>query len=101
MTTDNNRKLTTIFPNGETVERQMTDSEYAAFVNDRTDNFERTFWNDLRNQRDALLAASDWTQTADAPVDTKAWAAYRQALRDLPATIKDPTRPIDWPTPPN
>lgn len=54
----------------------------------------------IRRERDALLAASDWTQNPDAPVDAKAWAAYRQALRDLPATIKDPTAEIDWPTPP-
>jgi len=40
----------------------------------------------MRHQRDRLLAASDWTQTADAPVDKAAWAAYRQALRDFPAT---------------
>jgi hypothetical protein len=38
----------------------------------------------MRAQRDRLLAASDWTQVADAPVDKAAWAAYRQALRDLP-----------------
>lgn len=54
----------------------------------------------IRMQRDHLLASSDWTQAADAPVDAKAWAAYRQALRDLPATVKDPTQPIDWPAPP-
>jgi hypothetical protein len=40
----------------------------------------------MRIRRDAKLAASDWTQTADAPVDKAAWAAYRQALRDFPAT---------------
>jgi hypothetical protein len=38
----------------------------------------------VRAQRDRLLAASDWTQVADAPVDQAAWATYRQALRDLP-----------------
>lgn len=38
----------------------------------------------MRAQRDRLLAASDWTQVADAPVDKAAWAIYRQALRDLP-----------------
>lgn len=41
-----------------------------------------------RAQRDALLAASDWTQTApDAPLtdeQRKEWAAYRQHLRDHP-----------------
>jgi len=40
----------------------------------------------LRTHRDRLLAASDWTQVADAPVDRQAWADYRQALRDFPAT---------------
>lgn len=54
----------------------------------------------IREQRDALLAASDWTQAADAPVDAAAWAKYRQALRDLPAKIKDPTAEVNWPEPP-
>jgi hypothetical protein len=38
----------------------------------------------VRDQRNDLLSASDWTQLADAPVDKAAWATYRQALRDLP-----------------
>lgn len=54
----------------------------------------------IRAERNRLLAASDWTQVADAPVDGRAWAAYRQALRDLPATVKDSGQPVDWPTPP-
>jgi hypothetical protein len=54
----------------------------------------------IRAERDALLAASDWTQTSDAPVDAKAWAKYRQQLRDLPESITDPTQPITWPSPP-
>jgi len=41
----------------------------------------------VRNWRNAQLAATDWTQVGDAPVDASAWAAYRQALRDLPANI--------------
>ena len=41
----------------------------------------------VRLWRDAQLAQTDWTQVADAPVDASAWATYRQALRDLPATI--------------
>ena len=40
----------------------------------------------MRTKRNALLASSDWTQVADAPVDKQAWADYRQALRDFPAT---------------
>lgn len=54
----------------------------------------------IRSQRDALLSASDWTQNPDAPADTKAWASYRQALRDLPGSVEDPTVTIVWPTPP-
>jgi len=54
----------------------------------------------LRSERDALLVASDWTQASDVPVDTTAWAEYRQALRDLPANTIDPENPV-WPTPPN
>jgi hypothetical protein len=42
-------------------------------------------WEMVRIWRDRKLAASDWTQIADAPVDKLAWATYRQALRDLPA----------------
>lgn len=43
----------------------------------------------VRNWRNAKLVASDWTQTSDAPVDKIAWATYRQALRDLPASNAD------------
>ena len=40
----------------------------------------------MRAARNDLLAQSDWTQVADALVDRQAWATYRQALRDFPAT---------------
>ncbi|WP_216233936.1 phage tail assembly chaperone [Novosphingobium sp. NDB2Meth1] len=51
-----------------------------------------------QRQRDRLLAASDWTQLGDTLVDQpelkSAWAAYRQALRDLDMEGED------WPTAP-
>ena len=53
----------------------------------------------MRDRRDRLLAKTDWTQTADAPVDKVAWAAYRQALRDIPAQEGFPAD-INWPAPP-
>jgi hypothetical protein len=53
----------------------------------------------LRYWRDGELARTDWTQVADAPVDEAAWATYRQALRDLPASNADP-RKIDLPVAP-
>ena len=41
----------------------------------------------MRLHRNALLAASDWTQAADDPTgNAAAWAAYRQQLRDAPAS---------------
>jgi hypothetical protein len=52
----------------------------------------------VRYWRNAELARTDWTQVADAPVDASAWAMYRQALRDLPATI-DIANPV-LPNPP-
>jgi hypothetical protein len=53
----------------------------------------------LRNWRNDQLARTDWTQVADAPVNQAAWATYRQALRDLPASNDDP-REIDLPVAP-
>lgn len=43
----------------------------------------------IRNWRNDELAATDWTQLSDAPVDKVAWARYRQSLRDLPSQIDD------------
>ena len=53
----------------------------------------------MRHWRDTELARTDWTQVADAPVDKSAWATYRQALRDLPASNLDP-RLIELPNVP-
>jgi hypothetical protein len=55
--------------------------------------------NAARAQRNALLAASDWTQLADAPVDDLAWAVYRQELRDVPNQAGFPLT-IVWPVQP-
>jgi Phage tail assembly chaperone protein len=50
----------------------------------------------LRNKK---LAETDWTQMPDIPSDMReAWAAYRQALRDVPEQT-DPFE-IEWPAPP-
>jgi hypothetical protein len=53
----------------------------------------------VRSKRDGLLAESDWTQVADAPVDQAAWATYRQALRDVPSQADFPYN-VTWPTEP-
>jgi hypothetical protein len=54
---------------------------------------------EARSQRNSLLAASDWTQVIDAPVDQAAWSAYRQSLRDIPQQSGFPLT-IVWPTQP-
>ena len=54
---------------------------------------------EARARRAALLAASDWTQVADAPVSSSAWAVYRQALRDIPEQPGFPDN-INWPAKP-
>lgn len=58
-----------------------------------------TEWQVVREKRDKLLAASDWTQLPDVPLATKeAWAVYRQALRDI--TLQADPFNIVWPSTP-
>ena len=54
---------------------------------------------EARALRDELLASTDWTQVADAPVDQAAWATYRSLLRDVPQQSGFPND-ITWPTEP-
>ena len=67
--------------------------------------------NFMREERDKRLLECDWTQTLDNKLsDDKKneWMIYRQALRDLPATLTiDPSdtyvktyNAVHWPTPP-
>jgi len=53
----------------------------------------------IRYWRSQELNATDWTQIADSTADKTAWATYRQALRDLPASNADPKK-IKFPTRP-
>jgi len=54
----------------------------------------------VRADRDAKLAASDWTQGKDIAENiSTAWATYRQALRDIPAQADFPWN-VTWPTKP-
>jgi hypothetical protein len=53
----------------------------------------------MRLRRDALLTASDWAMTTDAPTDKTQWAKYRQTLRDFPAKWK-PTPTVTFPSAP-
>ena len=53
----------------------------------------------IRDKRNKLLAATDWTQVADSPVDKSAWAAYRQGLRDISKQDTFPSSVV-WPDTP-
>lgn len=56
-----------------------------------------------RAVRDEKLAASDWTQFADAPLSPAkkaAWTEYRQALRDVTMQAGFPNS-VTWPSAPN
>jgi hypothetical protein len=59
-------------------------------------------WAEVREERDRLLAASDWTQVGDAPltdVELNAWQDYRQTLRDIPQDFPTPDDVV-WPEQP-
>lgn len=56
-------------------------------------------WAAFRQKRDLMLKRSDFTQLGDSGRDKKAWAKYRQALRDLPENVTDPRTAI-FPEPP-
>ena len=60
----------------------------------------------LREERNKKLVASDWTQAPDhssplADAKKEEWATYRQSLRDLPTTVDITTWPIPWPDEPS
>ena len=76
----------------EETERDAEEAAWAAGEDDRLAAA-------AREKRNSLLAESDWTQVADAPVDQNAWKNYRQVLRDIPDQPGFPLNVI-WPTKP-
>lgn len=83
--------------NGELIE--YDEAEYAQAAIDRAQApiFHAA---SVRSSRAELLAETDWTQLADVPQATKdLWAAYRQALRDVPQQAGFPENVI-WPQKP-
>tara|TARA_R110002072_G_scaffold39690_1_gene113622 strand:- start:273 stop:548 length:276 start_codon:yes stop_codon:yes gene_type:complete len=51
----------------------------------------------VREKRDALLAACDWMAGSDVTMSDK-WRTYRQALRDVPSQLPGS---ITWPSEPS
>ena len=56
-------------------------------------------WTKLRDQRNKLLAETDYLALSDATL-SEDMRTYRQALRDLPDNTSDPTNPT-WPVKPS
>ena len=84
--------------------REMTDAEQAEY------DAKNTAWNndapnrrmaDLRSQRDALLAETDYMGNSDVTMSAK-WKTYRQALRDITSQTPsdDALSNITFPTKP-
>ena len=53
----------------------------------------------LRDQRNQLLAETDWMGNSDVTMSAD-WKTYRQALRDLPESTTDYAN-VTYPTPPS
>ena len=82
----------------------VQDGEEVTLIADpqKVEDHKAALWSQLRTERNARLAASDWTQLQDSHLSAEkksAWADYRQALRDLPDEVTDPTQ-VDWPLDP-
>ena len=90
-------KLTINVTTGETTSTPETSEE----ISNRESKLTELQPVNIREERDAKLTESDWTQVADAPVDQTAWATYRQALRDITSHANFPNlTETDWPTKP-
>lgn len=89
--------MTTLHKNVNGIEVPLSDEDLAQIAIDEA-NASETQWERIRSDRNARLAACDWTQLPDAPVGAEAWAVYRQALRD----ITDQSNPFEvvWPAAP-
>lgn len=91
--------FTQYWKNGKAVNKPAQPSPYHKFdwksKTWKRDDVEA--WAAVRTERNARLAATDWTQLPDVPEVTKEkWAVHRQALRDV-TEQKDPYN-IVWPT---
>lgn len=76
----------------EETARDAQEAAWAAGENDRAAA-------QVREERDALLAACDWMANSDVTMSDE-WRTYRQALRNVPTQSGFPTS-ITWPVEPS
>jgi hypothetical protein len=89
--------MTTLHKNVNGIEVPLSDEDLAQIAIDEAAATDIQ-WERVRSDRNIRLAACDWTQLPDAPVDAAAWATYRQQLRDI--TEQPNPFEIVWPTAP-
>ena len=83
---------------------EMTDVELTTFNQRRAKTFEEAI-EEVRAERNQLLAETDWTVLPDSPLsdsDKTAWETYRTDLRDLTdgLTTVDEVKAVVFPTKP-
>ena len=81
------------------VVRPMNDEEYAEWLAEQPQR-DADQAASVRSERNRRLAACDWTQLPDAPVDRQEWATYRQELRDVSSQTGFPWNVV-WPSEPS
>lgn len=82
--------------NGQLID--LTEAEMQSLQDEKVEYDLTVLPVDVRAQRDHLLASTDWTALGDTTMSS-AMAAYRQALRDLPAQEGFP-HAVTWPSKP-
>jgi len=80
------------FTDAEETARDAEETAWAAGANDRAAA-------QVREERDAKLAACDWRASSDVTMSS-AWRDYRQALRDVPTQSGFPNS-VTWPVEPS
>ena len=79
------------FTADEETARDAEEAAWAAGANDRAAA-------EVREQRNARLAESDWMASSDLTMSSE-WVSYRSSLRDVPSQDGFPNT-ITWPTKP-
>ena len=86
---------------GSTQTVDLTDEELKteeAFLKEWNDGATDRAWAAVREERNKLIAETDWWAMPDSPTMSEAQTQYRQDLRDLPSTVD--INNIVWPTKP-
>ena len=79
--------------------RSLIGSDFAAYAAPTTAEINAALAADVRAERNAKLADSDWRASQDVTMSDE-WRDYRQALRDVPSQLPSSSS-ITWPTEPS